>query len=50
MLNNIPHLITDRDNKELPKWPELEEIKKIIFELRGSSAADPDGFTGLVFQ
>src|SRR5206468_2945682 len=46
LLNSIPQLISADDNNMLCDFPSLEEIKEVVFEMNGSSAAGPDGFTG----
>lgn len=50
MLTHIPKLITDEDNEEMIKLPNLDEVKRVVFELNGDSACGPDGFSGLFFQ
>ncbi|XP_060195246.1 uncharacterized protein LOC132624493 [Lycium barbarum] len=50
LLQHIPELISAEDNSALCIFPNLEEVKKAVFELNGDSASGPDGFTGCFFQ
>lgn len=50
MIDHIPRMINEDQNEEVIKIPNQEEVKKIVFELNGSSACGPDDFTGLFFQ
>ncbi|XP_049394714.1 uncharacterized protein LOC125859004 [Solanum stenotomum] len=50
MLDYIPLLISGEDNNAMIKLPDMEEVKMVVFQLDGNSAAGPDGFSGLFFQ
>lgn len=50
MLKYIPRLITDEENEAMGRMPDMEEVKKAVFDLSGNSAAGPDGYIGKVFQ
>ncbi|XP_075086190.1 uncharacterized protein LOC142168914 [Nicotiana tabacum] len=43
-------MISDDQNKELCRFPTMEEVKNAVIALSGDSANGPDGFTGLFFQ
>ena len=45
----IPDLSAEIDNVGLEAAPSLEEVKRVIFEMDGDSAAGPDGFSGKFF-
>jgi hypothetical protein len=42
----IPHLVSDLKNQDLVKIPDMEEVKNIVFDMKQSSSAGPDGFNG----
>lgn len=50
MLDLIPAMIMLEENDHMTALPCEEEVKEVIFQLSGSSAAGPDDFTGLFFQ
>uniref|UniRef100_M1AL69 RNA-directed DNA polymerase (Reverse transcriptase); Ribonuclease H n=1 Tax=Solanum tuberosum TaxID=4113 RepID=M1AL69_SOLTU len=50
MLDHIPRCITEEENDAMCSLPTNEEVKKVVFELEGSSACGPDGFTGHFYQ
>nr|XP_016473883.1 PREDICTED: uncharacterized protein LOC107795721 [Nicotiana tabacum] len=50
ILNCIPNLITEDDNKMLIMMPLEEEIKEFVFRMSIDSSAGPDGFNGKLFQ
>ena len=49
LLHVIPNLGDDIENTRLEEVPSLEEVKAVIFDMDGDSAARPDGFTGKFF-
>nr|XP_027090500.1 uncharacterized protein LOC113711541 [Coffea arabica] len=49
LLHVIPNLSSEIDNTILEEVPSFEEVRKVIFEMDGDSAAGPDGFTGKFF-
>ncbi|XP_027151796.1 uncharacterized protein LOC113751848 [Coffea eugenioides] len=49
LLYMIPDLSAEIDNVGLKAAPSLEEVKRVIFEMDGDSAAGPDGFSGKFF-
>ena len=49
LLHVIPNISTMIDNGKLEQVPSMEEVKKVIFDMDGDSAAGPDGFTGKFF-
>ncbi|XP_071905984.1 uncharacterized protein [Coffea arabica] len=49
-LDNIPKLVTDRDNTRLMEPPTMAEVKQVVFSMDGESAAGSDGFTGQFFM
>jgi hypothetical protein len=36
--------LTDEDRHELTKPFDIEEIKRVVFEMKNNKAASPDGF------
>ncbi|WMV24639.1 hypothetical protein MTR67_018024 [Solanum verrucosum] len=50
MLDHIPRCITNEENDAMCSLPTNEEVKKVVFKLKGSSACGPDGFTGHFYQ
>ncbi|XP_070034920.1 uncharacterized protein [Nicotiana tomentosiformis] len=50
LLDNVPDIVTMEQNLELCRYPTLEEVKAIVFELSGESTSGPDGFTGTFYQ
>lgn len=34
----------------MEKIPDMEEVRKAVFELNGNKVAGPDGFTDMFFQ
>lgn len=46
----IPKLINQEDNSQLNKMPTVEEVRKVVFTLNGSSFSGLNGFTGLFYQ
>ncbi|XP_027166413.1 uncharacterized protein LOC113766418 [Coffea eugenioides] len=45
----IPNVVTQADRMALEACPTIEEVKRVVFEMDGDSAAGPDGFTGQFF-
>lgn len=43
-------MVTMEQNLEMCRYPILEEVKAVVFELSGESASVPDGFTGTFYQ
>lgn len=50
MLEQIPKLITKEENTSMFRLPDMEEVRKVVFELSGQSVAGPDGSSGQLFQ
>ncbi|XP_049393529.1 uncharacterized protein LOC125857915 [Solanum stenotomum] len=50
MVENIPQLITSEENDRLTRLPDGKEVKRVVFQLDGTSAAGPNGYTGFFFQ
>ncbi|XP_057862710.1 uncharacterized protein LOC131071027 [Cryptomeria japonica] len=50
LLETIPSIINDVQNKAMVAIPSEEEIKKAVFSFDGNKASDPDGFPLLFFQ
>ncbi|XP_070054097.1 uncharacterized protein [Nicotiana tomentosiformis] len=50
ILNCIPNLITEDDNKMLIMMPLEEKIREFVFRMSIDSSAGPDGFNGKLFQ
>ncbi|XP_050222727.1 uncharacterized protein LOC126672819 [Mercurialis annua] len=46
----IPNMVTEEENVELVKCPSNEDIKAIVFDMDGSSAPGPDGFSGAFYK
>ncbi|XP_019423314.1 PREDICTED: uncharacterized protein LOC109332721 [Lupinus angustifolius] len=46
----IPHLVNEDDNFLLTKHPSNEEIRSVVFSMKGDGALGPDGFGGCFFQ
>ncbi|MQM19084.1 hypothetical protein Taro_052086 [Colocasia esculenta] len=49
LLEVIPDVISLEQNSALCKYPDLEEVKRVVWALNGNSAPGPDGFTGSFF-
>lgn len=47
MLDYIPRCVSD---VEMCRLSTKVEVRKVVFELTGSSACGPDGFTGQFYQ
>lgn len=45
LIDLVPSLITNEDDDVLTQEPIVEEIKKSMFKLNGSSVTGPDGLT-----
>ncbi|KAH0706068.1 hypothetical protein KY285_010599 [Solanum tuberosum] len=45
LLRHIPEYISEEENLKLCRPPDLNEVKKVVFELNGDSASGPDGLT-----
>ncbi|XP_060216574.1 uncharacterized protein LOC132644046 [Lycium barbarum] len=50
LLDHVPVLIDEGMNEQLRKVPTMEEVKAAVFNLSGSSACGPDGFSGIFYQ
>ncbi|XP_059315804.1 uncharacterized protein LOC132066519 [Lycium ferocissimum] len=50
ILQHIPYLLDQESNEMLCKVPSNEEVKAAVFNLSGSSASGPDGFSVLFYQ
>ena len=50
MLNYIPKLISEEDNKFLNKPITLEEVKSVVFNMKPDKSPGPDGFQAFFFQ
>ncbi|XP_059292741.1 uncharacterized protein LOC132046197 [Lycium ferocissimum] len=50
LLSHIPVLIDQNRNDLLCQMPSVDEVKKFVFNLSGSSASGPDGFPGIFYQ
>ncbi|XP_060210542.1 uncharacterized protein LOC132637478 [Lycium barbarum] len=46
MLKHIPRLVSDECNDQLCALPIFEEVKRVVFELKGDSACGLDGISG----
>ncbi|VFQ69265.1 unnamed protein product [Cuscuta campestris] len=46
----IPKVITKEDNMMLSAIPNINEVKKVVWERNGDSASGPDGFNGNFFK
>lgn len=46
----IPSLVTDHENLMLTAAPDIDEIKKAVFDLNGDDVRGPDDFGGHFFQ
>lgn len=44
LLQHVPTLLDDEDNKNLEAFPPMEEIKMIIADMDENSTFGPDGF------
>ena len=49
LLHVIPSIVTTEENTHLEADPSIEEVRRIIFDMDGESAAGPDGFTERFF-
>lgn len=50
LLRHIQKSIWDEDNAELCRQPNLNEVKRVVFELNGDNASGPDGLIGRFYQ
>lgn len=50
MLDLIPSLVTQEENEQMGAIPSEGEINEVVFQLNGTRAASPDGFTSLFFK
>lgn len=50
MLECLPSVITEDENDEIIRLPEMEEVRREVFELSRNSALGLDGFSGLFFE
>ncbi|XP_060196130.1 uncharacterized protein LOC132625487 [Lycium barbarum] len=50
LLSFIPVLVDQNRNDLLCQMPSIDEVKKAVFNLSGSSASGPDGFPGVFYQ
>nr|XP_009780470.1 PREDICTED: uncharacterized protein LOC104229514 [Nicotiana sylvestris] len=50
LLDNVLTMVTLEQNLELSRFPTLEEVKVVVFELSVESSSGPDGFAGLFYQ
>ncbi|KAG5580997.1 hypothetical protein H5410_051624 [Solanum commersonii] len=48
VINLIPPLVNEEDIALLNRHPSFEEVRKVVFELKGESATELDGFIGFV--
>ncbi|KAH0722633.1 hypothetical protein KY290_005290 [Solanum tuberosum] len=46
VINIIPSLVNEEDNALLNRYPSFAEVRKVVFELKGESATELDGFIG----
>ncbi|VFQ71253.1 unnamed protein product [Cuscuta campestris] len=46
----IPKVITKEDNMMLSAIPNINEVKKVVWEFNGDSASGPNGFNGNFFK
>lgn len=49
VLGLIQPTVSATENAALIAIPTMEEVVKVVFDMRGDGAPDPDGFTGLFF-
>lgn len=49
MLDCLPHLVTEQQNVELAKVPDLNDVKRVVSLMNGDSASGPDDFSGVFF-
>ncbi|XP_026459855.1 uncharacterized protein LOC113360571 [Papaver somniferum] len=50
LLEVVPQLITEEDQKILDVIPSTEEIKAIVFDMDPESTPGPDGFSGIFYR
>lgn len=50
ILNCIPALVNQNQNESLQAFPDLDELKQVVFSMSTHSAAGPDGINGKFFQ
>ncbi|XP_059301817.1 uncharacterized protein LOC132053726 [Lycium ferocissimum] len=50
VLNCIPSIISPKENQNLTKMPDEEEIKGAVFSISTEICAGPDGFNGMFYQ
>ena len=47
---NLPKVITDTDNLELVKLPDLDEVNQALFAIDSNKTPGPDGFGAGFFK
>lgn len=50
VLSGIPELVSPVLNQKLCQGPDMEEIRKVVFDLNKDASAGPDGYTARLFQ
>ncbi|XP_026384092.1 uncharacterized protein LOC113279630 [Papaver somniferum] len=50
LLDVIPKVINEEDQKMLDNIPDEEEIKKVVFDIDPENAPGPDGFSGIFYR
>jgi len=46
----LPHMVSDMDNLELIKLPDIEDVKQAIFSIESNKTPGPDGFGAGFFK
>lgn len=44
MLELIPRIITQEQNREMGEIPKLEEVREVVLALNGDNTSGPDDF------
>ncbi|XP_059281333.1 uncharacterized protein LOC132035027 [Lycium ferocissimum] len=50
MLDQVPRLVSEEQNWGIEHMPTKEEVRNVVFQLNGESAAGPDGLQGCFFS
>lgn len=50
ILSHVPNMISEEENEALVVVPEKEDVKEVVFKLKGESSCGPNGMLGIFYQ